>query len=323
MPATTGLDIVTKALVTIGVSRPGATIEAGMADDAFWRLNAFVGGLALQPLTIPAVSREVFPLTANVGTYTIGPGGNFDTTQPVSIDGAAVLLNNNLTPVAVTSITRSGSVATVTTTAPHGAATGQNATIQGATPESYNGTWPITVTGASTFTYVFAGAAASASGTITAFLESNLVTVVEWPIPVVTNDARQMNPLKSLTSPLITSLFYNPTNYGGLGLIQLWPIPTVTTNALVIYSRQALSRFVSLSAEYILPEGTEEVFVYGLARRLLTPFAVTDPGTVSDVMDLARTSMASFKRSNNRLTDLPNDYPGVRGMWNIVTDTIY
>lgn len=71
---------------------------------------------------------------------------------------------SDLTPwlngaLAVTSITRSGSVATVTTTAPHGYTVGDTllVTIAGATLAAYNGTFLITVTGTSAFTYPVVG----------------------------------------------------------------------------------------------------------------------------------------------------------------------
>ena len=69
---------------------------------------------------------------------------------------------------AVSSITRSASTATVTTASAHGFTTGQSVTIAGATQAEYNGTFTITVTGASTFTYTVTGTpATSATGTIT------------------------------------------------------------------------------------------------------------------------------------------------------------
>lgn len=53
----------------------------------------------------------------------------------------------------ITSITNSGTLATLTTTAPHLRYTGETITVSGATPAAYNGTFVITVTGANTFTY--------------------------------------------------------------------------------------------------------------------------------------------------------------------------
>ena len=70
--------------------------------------------------------------------------------------------------IAVTSITRAGAVATVTTTAAHGQSTGEWVFNRGAGQGEYNGIFQITVTGASTFTFAVTGTPASpATGTIT------------------------------------------------------------------------------------------------------------------------------------------------------------
>lgn len=72
-------------------------------------------------------------------------------------------------PIAVTSVTRSATTATVTTTANHGLSTGNWVTMVGASPDGYNGIVQITVTGLATFTYtVDGGLTTPATGTITA-----------------------------------------------------------------------------------------------------------------------------------------------------------
>ena len=64
------------------------------------------------------------------------------------VPGAAVAAQ------AISSITNSGNTATVITALPHGLATHNTVTIEGATPADYDGSWPITVTGTTTFTFV-------------------------------------------------------------------------------------------------------------------------------------------------------------------------
>jgi len=73
----------------------------------------------------------------------------------------------------ITSITRSSTTATVTTDAAHGLSTDDWVTIAGAEPDSgsllspYNGTFQITVTNATTFTYTVSGSPSTpASGTL-------------------------------------------------------------------------------------------------------------------------------------------------------------
>ena len=63
----------------------------------------------------------------------------------------------------ISTITRGGAgnlTATVTTSVAHGLVTGNTITVSGATPSEYNGTYRITVTGTTTFTYTMASAPA-------------------------------------------------------------------------------------------------------------------------------------------------------------------
>lgn len=78
--------------------------------------------------------------------------------------------------VAIASITRVGTTATLTTTANHGRTTGQTVTVYLASPSQYNGTFVITVTGLTTFTYTMAsdpGASASPVGAYSYNVTSN------------------------------------------------------------------------------------------------------------------------------------------------------
>ena len=56
----------------------------------------------------------------------------------------------------ISSITRVGTLATLTTSAPHNLVTGNVVTISGTTPAGFSGTYRITVTSPTTFTYVMA-----------------------------------------------------------------------------------------------------------------------------------------------------------------------
>lgn len=88
----------------------------------------------------------------------------------------------------ISTITRGGTgnlTATLTTASAHGLATGNRVVISGATESNYNGTYYITVTGASTFTYTMAtapSADATVVGTytvlgITGVNSSNLINI--------------------------------------------------------------------------------------------------------------------------------------------------
>ena len=80
--------------------------------------------------------------------------------------------------IALSGVVQTGGVATATSAAPHGIASGSMVTISGATPAAYNGTFAATVTSPTTFTYAVPGATASpATGSIAATATGAL----EWP----------------------------------------------------------------------------------------------------------------------------------------------
>ena len=106
----------------------------------------------------------------NYGT----PGGNFlvscsGSESPYVYNGTAWgPIQGAAFNTAVTSVTSSGTTATVTMAAAHGLLTGMSMTLSGFTPAGYNGTYVITVTGLSTFTYTLASAQAATTVTGTA-----------------------------------------------------------------------------------------------------------------------------------------------------------
>jgi hypothetical protein len=84
----------------------------------------------------------------------------------------------------ITSLTRSGLTATGTTSAAHGFITGDYVLIAGATQTEYNGTFLVTVTGTTTFTYQLptgSAPATPATGTISAQAKTNRVAQVVGP----------------------------------------------------------------------------------------------------------------------------------------------
>lgn len=101
------------------------------------------------------------------GTAFTAAGNEYESTATAAVEIVTIL---------VTSITRSGSVATATLPTPHKLATGMSVTISGADQAEYNGTFSVTVTGERIFTYTVTGAPVSpATGTISE--TSNFATV--------------------------------------------------------------------------------------------------------------------------------------------------
>jgi len=188
----------------LGYASPGEVSQdmtnASIVDGALQRfitydnVNAFaIGGTKLHKITLSTqalINTGNYPhsITAHSGTasgkdgllYKIGTttylfylwkdaiGGYIGRDDFSAAPDDDWLFENAGGDLAITSITSASTTATVTTTAAHGMATGDIVTIRGADQSEYNGTYSITVTGASTFTYTFASSGTSpATGTIT------------------------------------------------------------------------------------------------------------------------------------------------------------
>jgi len=108
----------------------------------------------------------------------------------------------------ISSITRVTTTATLTTATNHGLVTGNYVTISGATPAAFNGTFPITVTGNTTFTYTMLttpandatvvgsyystswssiGGGATGGGNDQVFVQNSLVVSVTYTFPTGKN----------------------------------------------------------------------------------------------------------------------------------------
>jgi hypothetical protein len=297
MRTVTPTSLVSGSLLLLGVYAPGETPNATEIANGVEVANDLIDDWATQGLTIPSTVREVFTLTAGQQTYSIGSGGDFDTVRPQSIDAASILIN----PADVqtlTSITRSGSTATATL-AGHGYSSGANITISGAVETDYNGTFIITVTSSSTFTYTVSGTPTTpATGTITA--QDAYGSAFEMFCGILNYQQYISIPIKGLPNNWPTALFYNATFASGLGTIYLYPMPN-RASRLVLYSGRILAQLdaAALTADIILPPAATRALKYNLALELLPQYPRPDDSATARIERNAAQSLANFKRSND------------------------
>lgn len=229
--STTANTICIGALELLGVVDPEDSPSPAMLRGAFRRLNMMIGSWSLQPLTIPVIGREVYPIVSGKGStdnpYTVGPGGDLNTTRPAELEGVGQIL------------------------APVGNA-----------------------------------------------------PAVEMPRGQLTDDMYQFLAIKDLANSLFTNAYYNSTF--PLGTLYLWPVPNTNVNALALYRLQQLAPFTSQTASYDFPEGADEAVEYNLARRLLDVYKV-DAQKAMNIMDIAKSSLGVYKRSNMKIEDVPCD----------------
>lgn len=125
------------------------------------KLNQFSATNLLNPANTFKLTLHTSTWTPNNGTDEVFADATNElatgfgyTAGGIALTGLALTL---IPAQTISSITKSGQTATLTTGAAHGLASGAYVTISGATDALYNGTFPITVTGAATWTYTMTG----------------------------------------------------------------------------------------------------------------------------------------------------------------------
>lgn len=152
----------------------------------------------------------------------------------------------------------------------------------------------------------------------------NLLTInplaTEIPRAVLTPTQYEAIQIKTLSNSLFTSGYYKSTF--PLGTLYLWPVPDTAVNELILYRKYQLGKFTSQAASYELPDGADEAIEYNLARRLLDVYNVSADRKMN-VIDLSKSSLGIFKRSNIELVDQAIDPMFVgrdrNGLYNIDT----
>jgi hypothetical protein len=100
---TTARTIIRKAMQKVGILTKTEQPSADEASDALDTLNDLFGSIANETSMTSVRSVEAFPLTANQASYTIGAGGNFNTSRPTSIVSGYIrsgTIDYPLTPIA-------------------------------------------------------------------------------------------------------------------------------------------------------------------------------------------------------------------------------
>lgn len=92
---TTVLEIITDALQDAGIIAEDETPSASMGQKAFRLLNRMLDTWSTEDLMIYNNVQEVFNFNSGQQVYTIGTGGDFNTTRPVDITAAYVRDTNN------------------------------------------------------------------------------------------------------------------------------------------------------------------------------------------------------------------------------------
>lgn len=102
MPSpTTALDLITRSMKLAKVIGTGETPTPEESMDALATLNDILENWGTEPMSLWSATNFTGATVGGQATYTIGPGGNLNTTRPTQINGAYVNFNGVDFPVDV------------------------------------------------------------------------------------------------------------------------------------------------------------------------------------------------------------------------------
>lgn len=276
---TQALDLVTRALRSIGAYAPGDPIDAQDANDALDTLNDMLETWSNATMMVNYVTEIIFTLTNNVYQYTIGQGGTIGGTFTGSI---------SLTTLTVTAIP-AGNIAL-----------GQYVTGSGVAA----GTQIVKfLTGAGgTGTYQVSTSQTVASTAMTSYYQRPLrinsafvrVSNLDYPVTPVNVEQYELIGFKTLQGPWPRILYYQPS--GPVGNITYWPVPG--SGEMHMFAETVLQGFASLSDTVTLPQGYNMAIRWNLAELLLPEYGKKDPAIIQMIMKNAADSRAWVKRTN-------------------------
>lgn len=126
--------------------------------------------------------------------------------------------------------------------------------------------------------------------------------------------------IKTATSAYPTKVYWDRSFVGsGLSNIVVYPVPTSTTAAIVLYIPSALTQFADQSTQYQFPPGYAKALRYNLAVELAPEYGIEVPKVVARQ---AGSSLADIKRANFAPLEAQFDNALVgRRRYNIYTDS--
>lgn len=155
------------------------------------------------------------------------------------------------------------------------------------------------------------------------YQDTSLTTTEEYTLDRYDDQAWQSIPQKTLTAPLPTVAYYNPTYASGLGSLHLWPVPTQASLQGVLYAPSPIAEAAALTDVIVLPAGYKYFIEENLAVILSATFREGLP-VDQELKKNAITSKASIKRTNMRTPVMAGDpmYSGGGGLYDINSDTV-
>lgn len=125
--------------------------------------------------------------------------------------------------------------------------------------------------------------------------------------------------IKTATASFPQAVYWDRAWNAGLSTVQVYPVPTNSNAAIVLYTPTALTEFPDLSTAFTFPPGYMKALRFNLAVELAPEYGIDPPQTVRQQ---AIESLADIKRANSAPIEAMFDAAlvGIRGRYNIYTD---
>ena len=106
----------------------------------------------------------------------------------------------------------------------------------------------------------------------------------------------------------------------GLSNVQVYPVPTSSNAAIVLYTPVAITAFPDMATKYTFPPGYARALRFNLAIELASEYGISP---AEETKRNAQQSLANIKRANNAPVEAQFDAAlvGRRGRYNTYTDT--
>ena len=290
------IDIISRAMKDIGALAAGETPAPAEAQDAFDMLNDMIDQWSNEQMMVYYKTEIIFTLTAGQTQYTIGPGGQVDSSFTGSISGTTLTVTNILSGGIALGMTLSGSGITPgTKITGYGTGAGGNVNYAG--------------------TYTVNTSQSAASTTITAYYErplgvnsafvrvntnSNGQPIVngglDYPVAILNLENYELIGLKTQNGPWPKAMYYQPSEV--MGTFYFWPNPS--QGEMHIFCDTIFQRFNSINDNIVIPQGYIMALRWCLAERLMPMYGKSNAQQIAMINAYASQAKATIKRTNMR-----------------------
>jgi hypothetical protein len=295
---TTAIDVISRALKDIGALEAGETPTPDAAADGLDMLNDMLDQWSNEDMIVYNFTEIIYPIIAGQTQYTIGP--NPSTANFIGAVFTGSITGNVLTVTGITS----GAVAQGQTLSGTGIAAGTKITqfLTGAGGNvNEQGTYRLNnyqTVAATTITAYYQKPLSINSAFVRINTTSNGQPIygggLDYQVSVLSLQEYELIGLKTLNGPWPKALYFNAGEESGN--LTVWPNPS--QGEMHIFADTIFSRYETLAAPVVLPQGYAMALRWCLAERLMPMYGKASPTQIQMIMKFAAQGKATLKRTN-------------------------